>query len=136
MRCALITVLLLCATALSAQETISRHKFFDKTNLALFSANVVAQTGALVSIQSKGRWMESRGRTLDGFEKHFESYGYGWGSVYRYGGGCGLNLLTSYLFHIAGHHKLERWVPLIALVHAGASTGYATTGSRQGSHGW
>jgi hypothetical protein len=120
MRCAHITVLLLCSIS-PAQEAIPRHKFFDKTNLVLFSANVAAQTGALASIQTQGRWMESRGRTLDGFEKHFESYGYGWGSFYRYGGGVGLNMLASYMLHLSGHHKMERWMPVIAIGHAGAS---------------
>jgi len=80
--------------------------------------------------------MQSRGRTLDGFEKHFESYGYAWGSTYRYGGGVGLNMLVTYIFHDSGHHKLERIVPLIAIDHAEASTGYALNGSRQGKNGW
>ena len=53
--------------------------------------------------------LAARGRTLDPFEKHFESYGYGWGAAYRYGGGEGLNLVVAYLFHSSGHHKLEQW---------------------------
>jgi hypothetical protein len=110
--------------------------FFDRRNRALFAANVVAQTLALISIQSHGRGLESRGRTLDPFEKHFESYGYGWGSVYRYGGGVGLNTLVTYMFHAGGHHRMERWVPMVAIVHAEASSGYAYAGSRQGSSGW
>ena len=80
--------------------------------------------------------LEARGRTLDPFEKHFESYGYGWGSVYRFGGGVGLNMFVAYMFHSTGHHKLERWVPIIAIAHAQASTGYALTGSEQGKSGW
>ena len=115
---------------------ISEHKFFDKRNRSLFEMNVVAETLALFSIQSHGKGIESRGRTLDPFEKHFESYGYGWGAVYRYGGGVGLNTLVTYVFHAYGHHKMERWVPLVAIGHAEASTGYALTGSRQGSTGW
>ena len=80
--------------------------------------------------------LEARGRTLDPFEKHFESYGYGWGAVYRYGGGVGLTLGTAYIFHATGHHKLERWVPMIGIAHAHASIGYTLTGSRQGRSGW
>lgn len=111
-------------------------RFFDKQNLKLFGMNVVAQTGALLAIQAHGNWTQSRGRTLDPFEKHFESYGYGWGCVYRYGGGVGLNTLVAYMFHEAGHHKLEHIVPYIAIAHAEASSGYALTGSRQGKNGW
>ncbi len=122
------------------------HSFFDHKNLKLQGTNVVSETLALLAIQSQdnggplGRCVKppctgglaARGRTLDPFEKHFESYGYGWGAVYRYGGGVGLNLGVAYLLHASGHHKLERWVPVIAIAHAQASTGYALTGSSQG----
>jgi hypothetical protein len=118
------------------QREVVSHKFFDKQNLLLFGENTVAQTAALLAIQSHGAHMESRGRTLDGYEKHFESYGYGWGAVYRYGGGVGLNIFATYMFHVTGHHKLERWVPMVAIGHAAASTGYALRGSRQGVGGW
>lgn len=131
-------------------KTPVRHGFFDGTNLRLQGANVVSQTLALLAIQAHDNGsgmaqcakppcigaLESRGRTLDPFEKHFESYGYGWGAVYRYGGGVGLNLVVAYMFHATGHHKLERWVPIVAITHAEASTGYALTGSKQGKNGW
>ncbi len=51
----------------------------------------------------------------------------------------GTNLLSetmALLFHETGHHKLERWVPVVAISHAQASTGYALTGSSQGKYGW
>jgi hypothetical protein len=127
------------------------HSFVDKTNLRLQEVNIISQTLALQAIQSHDNGggmapcvslllctgaLEARGRTLDPFEKHFESYGYGWGAVYRYGGGVGLNLVTAYIFHATGHHKLERWVQVVAISHAQASTGYALTGSRQGKSGW
>jgi hypothetical protein len=126
------------------------HSFFDQTNLRLQGINAVSETLALLAIQSHDDGggmarcakppctgaLAARGRTLDPFEKHFESYGYGWGSVYRYGGGVGLNLFVAYMFHATGHHKLERWVPVVAIAHAEASTGYALTGSSQGKNGW
>ncbi|HTF68149.1 MAG TPA: hypothetical protein VK638_36265 [Edaphobacter sp.] len=131
-------------------KTPTQHTFFDNTNLKLQGMNVTTQTIALLAIQSHsngGRMapctkspcsgaLEARGRTLDPYEKHFESYGYGWGAFYRYGGGVGLNLLASYALHATGHHKLERWMPVIAIAHAQASTGFALTGSRQGKNGW
>ena len=127
-------VLVFCSIAACAQEPT--HKFFDKKNLVLFGENTAMQTGALLAIQSHGNYLESRGRTLDGFEKHFESYGYGWGAVYRYGGGVGLNMFVAYMFHLSGQHKLERWVPVVAMGHAAMSSGYALAGSRQGAGGW
>jgi hypothetical protein len=122
------------------------HSFFDSTNLRLQGTNVISETFALLAIQSQDNGgamarcanapclgaLAARGRTMDPFEKHFESYGYGWGSAYRYGGGVGLNMFVAYLFHASGHHKLERWVPVVAIAHAQASTGYALTGSSQG----
>jgi hypothetical protein len=134
----------------SYNNAAAQHSFFDKTNLKLQGINVVSETLALLAIQSHDDGggmarcnhppcngaLEARGRTLDPFEKHFESYGYGWGSVYRYGGGVGLNMFVAYMFHASGHHKLERWVPVIAIAHAQASTGYALTGSKQGKDGW
>jgi hypothetical protein len=126
-------------------NTPLEHGFLDKTNLKLQGINVVSQTLALLAIQSHDNGGEmgrcgnppclgglaARGRTLDPFEKHFESYGYGWGAAYRYGGGVGLNMFVAFMFHETGHHKLERWVPVVAIGHAQASTGYALTGSSQ-----
>jgi hypothetical protein len=53
-----------------------------------------------------------------------------------YVGGVALNMFVAYMFHASNHHKLERWVPVIAIAHAQASTGYALTGSEQGKNGW
>jgi hypothetical protein len=127
------------------------HSFFDRKNLQLQGTNVMSQTFSLFAIQAHDNGgqmapcdkpgpctgsLEARGRTLDPFEKHFQSYGYGWGAVYDYGGGVGLNMLVAYMFHESGHHKIERWVPVISIAHAQASTGYALTGSKQGKNGW
>lgn len=135
---------------LEHDKTPVQHRFFDKTNLRLQATNAVSETFALLAIQAHDNGgemapcvqapcsgaLEARGRTLDPYEKHFESYGYGWGAVYRYGGGVGLNLGVAYMFHATGHHKLERWMPMVAIAHAQASTGYAVAGSRQGKSGW
>jgi hypothetical protein len=133
-----------------SDEAPTTHSFTDSTNRKLQAINVASQTMALLAIQSHDNGggmaacanppcmgaLEARGRTLDPLEKHFESYGYGWGAVYRYGGGVGLNMVVAYMFHATGHHKLERWVPMVAIMHAQASTGYALTGSAQGKTGW
>jgi hypothetical protein len=128
-----------------------QHSFFDHRNLQLQGVNVISETLSLMAIHAHDNGgqmapctrpgpctgaLEARGRTLDPFEKHFESYGYGWGAAYVYVGGVGLNMFVAYMFHASNHHKLERWVPVVAIVHAQASTGYALTGSEQGKNGW
>jgi hypothetical protein len=89
------------------KSTANHHRFFDKQNSRLFVINAVSQTFAMIAIQSHGAHPESRGRTLDGFEKHFESYGYGWGACYRLGGGGGLNMFSTLIFHGLGHTNLN-----------------------------
>jgi len=134
-------------------ETHTTHSFTDKTNLKLqalmwhpkrwlclpsnpmttyvevewLSAQILSSMGAL----------EARGRTWGPLERHFESHRYAWGPVYRYGGDLGqehdacLNVSRH-----TGHYKLERLgVPMVAIMHAQASRGYALTGSRQGKTG-
>jgi hypothetical protein len=127
-----------------------QHSFFDQQNLRLQGMNATSQTIALFAIQSHDNGgpmapcmpghcagaLEARGRTLDPLEKHFEDYGYGWGAAYRYVGGVGLTMVVAYACHVSGHHKLERWVPVVSIAHAEASTGYALTGSMQGKNGW
>jgi hypothetical protein len=45
-------------------------------------------------------------------------------------------MFVAYMLDPTGHHKLERWLPVVAIAHAQASTGYALTGSEQGKNGW
>jgi len=89
------------------------HRFFDKTNAALFFA-----VGA--------------GRTLDYTStRHFRNLGRDeilltnavvdnkplFAAIEA--GGAALSIGVSYLLHRAGHHKLERWV---SVIHIGVST--------------
>jgi hypothetical protein len=137
---------------LQSESTLPfQHSFFDRRNLQLQGMNAISETLSLMAIQAHDNGgqmapctkpgpctgsLEARGRTLDPLEKHFESYGYGWGAAYVYAGGVGLNMFVAYMCHVSNHHKLERWVPVIAIAHAQASTGYALTGSKQGKNGW
>jgi hypothetical protein len=134
---------------LRPQGKTTPHRFLDKKNLTLQAVNTASQTVALWAIHFHDQGgetapcgnspcigaLEARGRTLDPLEKHFESYGYGWGAAYRYGGGVGLSFAVAYLLHATGHHKLERRVPVVAIMHAQASTGYAFAGSCQAGTG-
>jgi len=93
------------------------HHFFDKTNLALHGWNAAAETyDAITTRRSLG------GRPiheLNPFGALFVNHGWYGQAVFSYGFGVGGPLLTSYLLHRTGHHKLERWV--ISLNAAGST---------------
>ncbi|HLX77185.1 MAG TPA: hypothetical protein VKR26_20730 [Terriglobales bacterium] len=117
---------LLMAAACSAQQTPpmpepsntflapvprAEHHFFDKTNLALQSWNVTAETFDAVTTRHAldGRPVHE----LNPFGALFVNHGWAGQAVFSYGFGVGGPLLTSYLLHRTGHHKLERWVTAI-----------------------
>ncbi|HKW68720.1 MAG TPA: hypothetical protein VJP04_15610 [Terriglobales bacterium] len=103
-----------------------QHRFFDKTSLALHSWNVVAETyDALTTRRALGGQPIHE---LNPFGALFVNHGWGGQAVFSYGFGVGGPMLTSYLLHRTGHHKLERWVVAINAL------GSTTAGSWNLSH--
>ena len=103
-----------------------QHRFFDKTSLALHSWNVAAETyDALTTRRALGGQPIHE---LNPFGALFVNHGWGGQAVFSYGFGVGGPMLTSYLLHRTGHHKLERWV---VAINAFGST---TAGSWNLSH--
>lgn len=90
---------------------LPQHKFFDKTNLALHTWNVAAETYDAITTRRAlgGRPIHE----LNPFGALFVNHGWGGQLAFSYGFGVGGPLLTSYLLHRTGHHKLERWVTAI-----------------------
>ena len=86
-----------------------QHVFFDKGNLVLHSWNLAAETFDAVTTRraQHGRPINE----LNPFAAVFVNRGWGGQIAFSYGFGVGGPLLTSYLLHRTGHHKLERWVP-------------------------
>lgn len=90
---------------------LERHRFFDKTNLALHGWNIAAET--YDAITTRRDLNGARINELNPFGAFFVNHGWGGQAVFSYGFGVGGPLLTSYLLHRTGHHKLERWVTAI-----------------------
>jgi hypothetical protein len=94
-----------------AEAPVSRHNFFDRTNLALHGWNLAAETYDAITTR---RSLSSRPiHELNPFGALFVNHGWGGQLVFSYGFGVGGPLLTSYLLHRTGHHKLERWVTAV-----------------------
>lgn len=124
-RVPLIFVLLLAAVCSAQQEpTLASvpesalisaprpaHHFFDKTNIALHGWNIAAETYDAVTTRRdlNGRPVNE----LNPFGALFVNHGWAGQAAFSYGFGVGGPLLTSYLLHRMGHHKLERWVTAI-----------------------
>jgi hypothetical protein len=87
------------------------HHFFDRTNLALNGWNVAAETYDAITTR---RALDGRPiQELNPFGALFVNHGWSGQVVFSYGFGVGGPLLTSYLLHRTGHHKMERWVTAI-----------------------
>jgi len=89
----------------------AQHRFMDKTNLMLHSWNVAAETYDAVTTRRQLRG--GRINELNPFGALFVNHGWGGQLAFSYGFGVGGPLLTSYMLHRTGHHKLERWVPVL-----------------------
>ena len=97
--------------AVQTNEAPKPHAFFDKTNLRLFIAEGLAQTGDLITTR---KIINSGGREADPLAKPFVNAGIGGQMVGSYVVGTGGTMLASYLLHHTGHHRLERWAPILA----------------------
>jgi hypothetical protein len=84
------------------------HRFFDRKNVALHAWNAAAETYDAITTR---RGLNGRPvNELNPFGQLFVNRGWGGQAVFSYGFGVGGPVLTSYLLHRTGHHKLERWV--------------------------
>lgn len=92
------------------------HKFWDKTNILLFSG----VTGARFLDYGSTIWMRHRGvdewlLTNDIVDNHAAF-------AFIELGGAAASVGISYAFHKTGHHKLER---AVSIIHIGVATGGA-----------
>ena len=88
-----------------------QHRFLDKPNLLLHSWNAAAETYDAITTRRalNGRPVHE----LNPFGALFVNHGWAGQAIFSYGFGVGGPLLTSYLLHRTGHHKLERWVTAV-----------------------
>ena len=95
-----------------SKEAAKPHAFFDKTNIRLFMAEGLAQTGDLITTR---QIINNGGKEADPLARPFVNAGIGGQMVGSYVVGAGGTMLASYLLHRTGHHRLERWVPIVTM---------------------
>lgn len=101
------------------QPTASEHKFWDRENKVLFFA-AAALNGADFAITRSN--LQSGGRELNPVVRIFGRSTPGL-AVNFIGETAGV-VSVSYFFHKTGHHKLERWVPMVNISSSASAVGY------------
>lgn len=92
------------------------HAFFDRTNLRLHVGAVAAETADLITTREV---LAAGGTENNPVFRPLIRRGVGGQVLVFYGFGEGGGLLTSYLLHRTGHHRLERMVPIATMVVEG-----------------
>lgn len=95
------------------------HRFFDKTNLWLHTGAIMAETADLISTH---RAIQAGAVEANPLARPLVRKGLAGQIASAYGMGEGALLLTSYIFHRTGHHRLERLVPVFAIPVEGLAT--------------
>src|SRR5436190_8786730 len=85
---------------------VPRHRFFDRTNVLLFSGVAVFRGLDYASTRN----MQARGREEILLPDDVVNNSAGFASLEAAGTMTSVGL--SYLFHRTGHHKLERWLSI------------------------
>jgi len=96
-----------------------QHKFWDKTNCALF-AGTMAMSGADFAVTRAN--LQSGGQELNPIVRIFGPSTAG--LVVNFAGQATGSIGLSYLFHRTGHHKLERAVSVVNIGGSAAAVGY------------
>ena len=116
MRLALAAVLALLCCPVWAQRLSpesDNHKFWDKQNLAINSANLAMQTAD--ALTTRHVLDQHNGRERNPWARQFVNHGWAGQAGYSWGLSVGGTILTSYFLHRTGHHRLERILPVIEI---------------------
>jgi hypothetical protein len=107
--------------ALDALPPVPRHAFWDRKNLYLFGGVAVMRTLDYTSTLN----MLRRGREEILLPDDVVNNHAGFAALEAVGTATSIGI--SYLFHVTGHHKLERWVSIehISVAGFGAVRNYA-----------
>lgn len=108
--------LILVGAAAHAQETAKPHAFFDRTNLALFSADALVRS---LDAQSTRKVLTDPCKCFvetslppEIVQSTPRMYGYSIGVAAAVMGGA-------YLAHRTHHHRIERLIPMLDIVYDG-----------------
>ena len=108
-------------TEFNCDSKTQQHRFFDRTNILLFSGVAVSRTLDYTSTRN----MLARGRQeiLIPDDVVYSTAGF----VSLEVAGTATSIGISYLLHRTGHHKLERWISIghIGVTSFGAARNYA-----------
>jgi hypothetical protein len=85
-------------------QSVSGHRFWDRTNIMLFSGIAVLRGLDYASTRNFLR----RGRTEQLLPDDVVNNSAAFSAVEA--GGAATSVALSYLFHRTGHHKMERWL--------------------------
>ena len=109
---ALLVVFVLTLAAGAQEKPSTPHAFFDRTNLALFSADALVRTLDAESTRA----MLARGNVEDSIPAIASRSS----TMYAYSVGvAGAIMGASYVMHRTGHHRIERILPMIDIVYDG-----------------
>lgn len=108
--------------AVARQDTFASHRFWDKRNLALFSATAALSGADFVvtreNLQSGGRELNPITRIVGKSTP---------GLAINFGAQTASVIAISYLFHKTGHHKLERITSYVNICGSGSAVIYGLT---------
>ena len=85
---------------------VPQHRFFDRTNILLFSGVAVFRGLDYASTRN----MQARGREEILLPDDVVNNSAGFASLEAAGAATSVGI--SYIFHRTGHHKLERWLSI------------------------
>ena len=130
----LLAALMLLSLPLAAQETqlrsgaavlpeapASQHRFWDRTNVLLFSGVALFRGLDYASTRN----MQARGREEILLPDDVVNNSAGFASLEAASAAASVG--TAYIFHRTGHHKLERWISVghISVTGFGVARNYA-----------
>ena len=98
----------------------SNHRFFDRTNLRLHLGVLAAETADLITTRQV---LRAGGTEQNPLTRPLVRRGLGGQMAATYGLGEGTALLTAYVLHRTGHHRLERIVPIFLITIEGLAAG-------------
>ena len=107
----LVLALLICSVLVGAAQAQDEHKFFDKTNIVLFSVStgaMVADLTQTVVMVGTGNYHEVNPMVANLINHHGVAGDVAAGVMAE-----SVTVGLTYLAHRTGHHKIERAIPLI-----------------------
>lgn len=111
-----------------AADSARQHRFFDRTNLLLFSGIAVFRAADYASTRN----FQARGRTEILLPDDVVNNSAGFAALEAAGAASSVGI--SYLFHRLGRHKLERW---LSIGHVGVTGfGVARNYCLESRHGY